>query len=262
MVLAGNLLIADHIPDLTKEIPLLLKMTAQSLLSAVMIGLIYLALEPYVRQRWPSLIISWNRLLVGDWRDPLVGRDILVGGMLGLGHAAAIYLTTLLPIWTGGRAVPNSGLDIWYLEGVRHLWATFLMHLPFAVFVSFFFLLLLVLLVIVFRKQWLATAVFWILLFSVTGLAFGTGAHWADLLGSALIAIIVVVGLARFGLLAMISRAVFFHLSLHNPITSDFSSWYFGNTIFAAVVLFGLAIYGFYISIAGQKVFQRTLLEE
>ena len=136
------------------------------------------------------------------------------------------------------------------------------MQWPFAVFVSFFFLLLLVLLVIVFRKQWLATAVFWILMFSVTGLAFGTGGHWADFLVSALIATITVVGVARFGLLAAISRAIFFDLSLHNPITSDFSSWYFGNTIFAAVVVFGLAIYGFYISIAGQKVFQRTLLEE
>ena len=172
MGLAGNLLIADHIPDLTKEIPLLFKMAAYSLLGAVTIGLIYLALEPYVRRRWPSLIISWNRLLVGDWRDPMVGRDILVGGMLGLGHTAAIYLTVLLATWSSGRAVPNAGLDISYLEGIRHLWANFLMHLPVAVFVPFFFLLLLILLVTLFRKQWLATAVFWILLFSVDRLGF------------------------------------------------------------------------------------------
>lgn len=262
MALAASLLSADHIPDLTKEIPLLFKMAGSSLLGAVTIGLIYLALEPYVRQRWPSLIISWNRLLVGDWRDPLVGRDILVGGMLGLGHTAAIYITTLLPIWTEGRAMPNSGLNISYLESVRHLWATFLVNLPFAVFASFFFLLLLVLLVIVLRKQWLATSVFWILLFSVQGLAFGRGTHWAGLLGSSLISTIIVVSVARFGLLAMISRALFFDLSLHNPITSDFSSWYFSNTIFAAVVLFGLAIYGFYISVAGQPLLKGDLIQD
>ena len=262
VALAANLFSADHIPDLTKEIPLLFKMAGSSLLAAVMIGLIYVALEPYVRRRWPSLIISWNRLLVGDWRDPLVGRDILVGGMLGLGHTAAIYITTLLPIWTEGRAVPNGGLNISYLESVRHLWATFLINLPFAVFASLFFLLLLVLLVIVLRKQWLATSVFWILLFSVQSLAFGRGAHWAGLLGSALISTIIVVGVARFGLLAMVSRALFFDLSLHNPLTSDFSSWYFGNTIFAAVVLFGLAIFGFYTSLAGQPLFKGKLLED
>jgi len=262
MGLAGNLLIADHIPDLTKEIPLLFKMAGYSLLGAVMIGLIYLALEPYVRRRWPSLIISWNRLLVGDWRDPLVGRDILVGGMLGLGHTVGVYLTVLLPIWTGGRAVPNPGLKISYLEGTRHLWANFLLFLPFAVFAAFFLLLLLILLVTIFRKQWLATAVLWILLFSVTGLTFGGGGRWADLLGVALITTIAVVGLARFGLLAMISRAVFFELSFLNAITDDFSSWYFGNTIFAVVVLFGLAIYGFYTSLAGQPLLKGKLLED
>ncbi|MGZ5483642.1 MAG: protein kinase domain-containing protein [Pyrinomonadaceae bacterium] len=262
MGLAGNLLIADHIPDFTKEIPLLFKMAGYSLLGAVTIGLIYLALEPYVRRRWPSLIISWNRLLVGDWRDPMVGRDILVGGMLGLGHTAVIYISVLLTNWTGGRPVPNSGLNESYLEGVRHLWAIFLMNLPFAVFSAFFFLLLLILLITIFRKQWLATAVFGILLVSVQSLAFGRGADWAGLLGMGLLSAITVVCVARFGLLAAVSRALFFELSFHNAITSDFSSWYFGNTIFAAVVLFGLAIYGFYISLAGQKVFQRTLLEE
>jgi serine/threonine protein kinase len=262
MGLAGNLLIADHIPDLTKELPLLFKMAGYSLLGAVTIGLIYIALEPYVRRRWPSLIISWNRLLVGDWRDPMVGRDILVGGVLGLGHTAAIYVTILLTTWTGGRAVPNSGLDISYLESVRHLWANFLKDFSTGVFSAFFFLLLLILLVTVFRKQWLATAVFWILLFSIESLAFRRGAHLTDLLGTALISTITIVGIARFGLLAMISRAIFFELSFHNAITSDFSSWYFSNTIFSAVVLFGLAIYGFYISLAGQPFFKGKLLED
>jgi serine/threonine-protein kinase len=41
--------------------------------------LIYLALEPYVRRIWPDSMISWNRLLAGKWRDPLVGADVLVG---------------------------------------------------------------------------------------------------------------------------------------------------------------------------------------
>jgi hypothetical protein len=192
----------------------------------------------------------------------MVGRDILVGGMLGLGHTAAIYVTVLLATWSNGRSVPNAGLDISYLEGIRHLWANLLMFMPTAVFGPFFLLLLLILLVTIFRKQWLATAVFWILVFSVEGLAFMRGSHWTDLLGTALMSTITVVGIARFGLLAMISRAVFFELSFHNAITSDFSSWYFGNTIFAAVVLLGLAIFGFYTSLAGQPLFKSKLLED
>ncbi len=158
--------------------------------------------------------------------------------------------------------MPNAGLKISYLEGTRHIWANFFLFLPFAVFAAFFLLLLLILLVTIFRKQWLATAVLWILLFSVTGLTFWERIEWADLLGMALITTLAVVGLARFGLLAMISRAVFFELSFLNAITSDYSSWYFGNTIFSAVVLFGLAIYGFYTSLAGQPLLKRKLLED
>jgi hypothetical protein len=51
-------------------------------------------------------------------------------------------------------------------------------------------------------------------------------------------------------------------MSFHNPITANFSSWYFGNTILSAVVILGLAIYGFYTSLAGQKIFEAKLLKD
>ena len=46
--------------------------------------MLYVALEPYVRRHWPHAIISWSRLLAGELRDPLVGRDILGGVLLGV----------------------------------------------------------------------------------------------------------------------------------------------------------------------------------
>lgn len=48
------------------------------------IGTLYLALEPYVRRRWPQAIVSWSRLTTGRIRDPLVGRDVLWGVVLGV----------------------------------------------------------------------------------------------------------------------------------------------------------------------------------
>src|SRR5262249_55485567 len=45
--------------------------------------IVYLAIEPFVRRHWPHAIISWSRLLAGRIRDPLVGRDVLFGVMLG-----------------------------------------------------------------------------------------------------------------------------------------------------------------------------------
>ena len=37
---------------------------------------IYLAVEPVVRRRWPDTLASWTRLLRGRALDPLVGRDV------------------------------------------------------------------------------------------------------------------------------------------------------------------------------------------
>ena len=42
-----------------------------------------IALEPFARRRWPEMLISWSRAVSGRWRDPLVGRDLLIGAVVG-----------------------------------------------------------------------------------------------------------------------------------------------------------------------------------
>ena len=66
---------------------------------------LYLALEPYVRRYWPQAMISWTRALGGRWRDPLVGRDVLYGVVLGV--LSAISMASVI-IWSAARrsAVP------------------------------------------------------------------------------------------------------------------------------------------------------------
>src|SRR5207302_2595422 len=71
---------------------LLVMAISTSLFWGVMVALVYLALEPYVRRRWPHSIISWSRLLLGRWRDPLVGRDVLFGFVLGIFWVIVIQL--------------------------------------------------------------------------------------------------------------------------------------------------------------------------
>ena len=261
--LAAGLIVGDHIPDLGKEILILFKITGTSLFLAALIGLLYIALEPSARRRWPTLIISWNRLLAGDWRDPLVGRDILVGGMLGIAHTVVIHLQFLLPPWIGLAPMPNLGTEISYIQSFKQLLSNTLMASATGVFAAFAPLLFLILLVTIFRKQWLATAILWALYFVVLGLAFASSSgHWIVWFFPALIAAIAVVCISRLGLLAMISFGIFFELSFHNAITANFSSWYFGNTIFSAVVLLGLAIFGFYTSLAGIPIFRGRFLSD
>jgi hypothetical protein len=56
-------------------------------------------------------------LLTGELRDPMVGRDVLIGGLLGLVHTMGIYLGNLLPQWAGRIQPPNPGVDYDTLGG-------------------------------------------------------------------------------------------------------------------------------------------------
>src|ERR1019366_7321236 len=57
--------------------------------------ILYLAFEPYFRRHYPDLLVSWTRLVGGRFGDPLVGRAVL-GGLL-LGCASVLPLVAVRP---------------------------------------------------------------------------------------------------------------------------------------------------------------------
>ena len=65
------------------------------------VSLLHIALEPHMRRVWPETMIGWSRLLAGNVRDPLVGRDVLVGVLVATGDALILGLHTLLRRWSG-----------------------------------------------------------------------------------------------------------------------------------------------------------------
>ena len=61
-----------------------------SVFYGVLLWTIYVALEPYVRKRWPQVLVSWTNLLAGRVGDPVVGRDVLLGTALGVAWALMV----------------------------------------------------------------------------------------------------------------------------------------------------------------------------
>lgn len=259
----AQLVDANHVPDLFGELWIFSRIAGTSFLLTIFPWIFYIALEPFIRQRWPELIISWSRLMAGDFRDPLVGRDILVGGLLGLGTTAAAYLGVLLRQWSGIAYSPYLGSSniTEPLSGVggvlTHFLFIFAEHINFAIAFTFLLLLLLAIL----RKKWLAIPAFG-LIYSIPYLEFASGEPWIVFLSPLLIATAMTVATARFGVLALYSHFLFHALTSANPITSDFSSWYAGSTFFVVAVLIGLAVFGFYTSLAGKRLLKGKLLQD
>ena len=98
---------------------LFMEFLAWGLVLSCFFWVLYIALEPYVRRRWPATLVSWSRLLAGGFRDPLVGRDVLVGCLFGAFVAAIGNLGWFVPSWLGHLpAQPLSGPE-WQFLGAR-----------------------------------------------------------------------------------------------------------------------------------------------
>lgn len=251
--LVGKLLSSHHVPN-SSEFRILFDATTTSLFYAMLSLLCYLALEPAARRYWPKLLISWTRLLAGDFRDPMIGRDVLLGGMLGLiGHPLIIWAGRLIALRFGRGLGLATELSPLTLSGTRHLLAHFLLSLPEAIFFGLGCLLMLLLIYLVVRREWLAMVTAWMLFYAFLLLFFTTS--WPQGVLYSIEAAAVVITVSRFGLLASVSYFLFFALCFQYPMTLNLSDWYAGSSLFAVFIMLGLSGYGFYASLGGQKVF-------
>ena len=248
---------ASHVTSFEGELRLFRFAIADALTKSFVIWLFYVALEPYVRRRSPHRIISWSRLMAGDWRDPLVGRDILLGMLLGLGVHTVITVGVELVARHYGlpgdvrtHGVLTTQLTAGGTGSVFMGWQLFMSLLH-----ALGYILLLLLLTLLLKKDWLAAVALWLLFMLPALISIGSASPLGLLIGGFVWAVVVFV-VARLGLLAMASVQFFYFMRVFYPYTSEFSAWYAGGTIFALAVCAAFAAYGFYTSTAGQPLFR------
>ena len=74
---------AHHVPAF-REWNFLGNAVSDAIFAGVLLWLLYLALEPAMRSRWPQAMVTWNRLLAGRFGDAQVGAHILTGAAIGM----------------------------------------------------------------------------------------------------------------------------------------------------------------------------------
>jgi serine/threonine-protein kinase len=254
------LFVAHHVPEVNGEFGLFVENLAWTLMLACMLWLIYIALEPFVRRRWPGRIISWNRLLAGDYRDPLVGRDLLLGALFGFGEILLGYAQQLAPRWLGMAAETPQITYTATLKGAQYVLPVLAGQAINALIFPAALLFLLLLFTIILRRERLGLALLFLLVAVVGSL---TGEHlatdWVFGLAGAVLTCFV---LLRFGLLALVFTQFFALMFYFFPMTTDFSVWYAGVPAFALAFGLALVLFGFKSSLAGQPLFRGSLVED
>ena len=113
---------AHHMLHITEILIFVMGLASKALVAAL-VWLLYVALEPYVRRRWPQTIISWTRVLNGQRRDPVVGGHMLVGilfGVLSMSLAETLmFLTVRTNIRLKARVLIQTPLRVRILRSFR-----------------------------------------------------------------------------------------------------------------------------------------------
>jgi hypothetical protein len=261
-----NSMFAKHQVASLDEVWLFLASLNSGLFWAFFVGLLYLAFEPYLRKNAPERVISWNRLLSGDWRDPLVGRDVLIGGAIGLIFVVISSLGYLVPLWLGHPPpIPYGILSAngAALLGIRGFPVIFLTQIGSSLIFAFMVSFLVLFFGLLLRRKSSGNAAVWLMLF-IFQIAddFASGSSASGMIQAVLFPTALVLTASRFGVLATVAMFVFLHLFVFYPFTTELSAWYATDFLLCATFLLILAIYGFYTSLAGQPLFKGKLLED
>jgi hypothetical protein len=228
-----------------------------SLLNAVLVWVMYVALEPYLRRLWPRVLVSWARLTTGRNRDPIIGRDILVGFVFAAAASALLLVSRRF------GPSPSYEPDVLYpLSGTGILVALVLGVAAQIILVLMAFLTIVLALRLAFRRSDLAvigaTLLCALAAFFLLAPNYGTlgaavrAAAWGVCLG---------VLSMRFGLLAAMVGAVVVQVMDMIPWTTDLSAWYSGRMWLVLALLGALLVYGLVIALAGRSIFKDPMQE-
>jgi len=239
--LVGMLLRGHHVAQPQDELMFLAVATAWALLWAVFSGLLYVGLEPYARQWWPSALMSWTRLISGRARDPLIARDIVAGVLAGVVFVAVITAG----YWSARRfgvLLPpiDARTPLEMLGPPRLAWSAGVFLMLDTALYALGALLSLVLIRIVLRREWLAITAWGLI---------GAFVFLLPVLKSVAVAavgaLLMIVVVLRFGLIAFTLMLIFERVMTRVPITLNLSAWYAGPSMLSFVAIGTVTAYGF-----------------
>jgi serine/threonine-protein kinase len=257
----SSALFMHHLPSVWYEWERGLVLLALALLEGAKIWIFYMALEPIVRRFWPEVIGSWVRLLDGRLRDPLVGRDLLIGTSAGVLGALLFPLTQVVAQRFAGFApwlindARKINSQIRCLDGLRATLGTFLEALVSALSAALVVVVLLLLMRLLLRRMWLAVPVVFLALWFRTEMQRD---DWGSY-GLSIWLVLILSLLLRQGVLSFVIAMMVYGVLSRMPLTPQLGVWWSGPTVLAFLFVASLAVWGFVVSLGRRSMFDVRL---
>ncbi|TVQ30393.1 MAG: serine/threonine protein kinase [Phycisphaeraceae bacterium] len=203
---------------------------------------VYLGIEPLLRRLWPQSLTAWTRLLSGRWRDPYVGRSVLVGIAGGAMGACIFQAVNVYAVWRIGVAhdggISNLNEWLWVRESVAML-----LSIPLSVALN----ILVLLLVLAVLRTWLRSAWLWAPAFLVVATLMNMSPHDPVLSVPATIAThgLLLATFVRHGALAAIVFGATMFLLRLSPLVAELDDWRGQTTIFWMLIFLVVLVYGY-----------------
>jgi hypothetical protein len=243
------LLGADHIASVATEQSRLFNAIGQALFQSALLWLTYLGLEPYVRRFSPDSLVGWQRLVSGGWRDPRVGRDLMIGVAAGMAMTVVFAAhNKLAPLFGHLEPMPVTG-NVDHLVALRYSVAIVLAMVQSAMsnsmlgtagFVVFRILLK--------RRLPAAAAATFCFMWVVLQGMFSPGWPLLDLICGVVITAIFVATIGWPGLLATIATLFTHFALLRAPLTTNLSSWRADAGLVSLIAVLGVGLCGAYLA--------------
>jgi hypothetical protein len=259
-----------HVPGLA-EVDRMFATVGVVLFWSSVLFVVYLALEPYVRKTWPDVLITWSRLTTGRLRDPMVGRDLLVGTLAGLALSLLEPLGTLLPPVLGYPAPAPYQTSLSPLMGVRNVIAS-IASAPATALLDGMIVMLMVSLIrqgirglaslargpvarVIGSNVTVAIVTLVLFVIIVKRNSLSPLYPVLDIASTVVVLSCMLLVALRFGLFALIVAFLVLHLAGDAPMTLDSSRIYAGSAWFFMAVIASLGIVGIWMARAGQPLF-------
>jgi hypothetical protein len=254
----GWALAAHFFPNAGEEYGAFISGCGQALYVAGFMWVLYLAVEPYVRRRWPGMLISWTRVLSGNLRDSRVGRDIMLGALGGAAMAIIQNGLNALPAWFRVDQILPIAPSRLVLGAPANMLAALGVQSSLAVQWALATISFLLVARVIMRRDWLAVIVSSVCLAMVV-----LGADNIVLaVTAALLCSLVVFGLLfRYGLLSVAVTLFFYFVLRRWPLTLDVSQWFVWRSVLAMSLLIAITVYAFLTINAGRAFFAESDLD-